>query len=327
MDVEADLYEGVKRWTLKILDQEGQTLRTFTGTDTLPRSLSWDGTREAAESAGVPVTEGIYAARLLVEYRKGDIVGAATEPFYADVNPPKINLLVTTDPFAKTDEGLEGNVFMSLQVENESIITDWVLDVYDDRGNILRSYNGAGDPSGDISWSSHDNGINLSEEMDAFTIALRVTDAGGNVSRLEEKVPLDILVVRRDGKLYLMVPNIIFGAYQHTLSSAGPALETRNKDSLKQVVNIYQRYPDYGLGLEAHALNIYRGGSREAAEEEILLPLTERRAETVKSALIDLGVPSAAISSQAYGGEFPISDVTDRATRWKNRRVEFIMVE
>jgi len=327
MDVEADLYEDVERWTLKILDQKGQTLRTFSGTDTLPRTLSWDGTREAAESAGVPVTEGIYAARLLVEYRKGDVVGAATEPFYADVNPPRINLLVTTDPFAKTDEGIEGNVFMSLQVENESIITDWVLDVYDDRGHILRSYHGAGDPSGDIAWSSHDNGINLSEDMDAFTIALRVTDAGGNVSRLEEKVPLDILVVRRDGKLYLMVPNIIFGAYQHALSSAGPALETRNRDSLKQVVNIYRRYPSFGLGLEAHALNIYRGGSREAAEEEILFPLTERRAETVKAALIELGVPSGAISSNAYGGEFPIADVTDRASRWKNRRVEFIMVE
>ena len=147
------------------------------------------------------------------------------------------------------------------------------------------------------------------------------------MSRLEEKVPLDILVVRRDGKLYLMVPNIIFGAYQHSLSSAGPALESRNRDSLKQVVNIHNRYPEYRLGLEAHALNIYRGGNREAAEEEILLPLTERRAETVKSALIELGVPSADISSSAYGGEFPITDVTDRGTRWKNRRVEFIMVE
>lgn len=57
------------------------------------------------------------------------------------------------------------------------------------------------------------------------------------------------------------------------------------------------------------------------------MPLTERRAETVRNALIELGVPAGVISGEAYGGEFPITDVTDRAVRWKNRRVEFIMIE
>lgn len=272
LDVEADLYEEVERWTLTFLDGDGEVLRTFSGTDTLPYTLAWDGSREDAVSAGVPVTEGLYAARLVVEYRKGDVVGAATEPFYADVVPPEIQLLVTSDPFEKTDEGIEGSVFMSLLVDNESIITEWALDVYDDKGNVLRSYSGAGDPSGDIAWSSRDNGIDLSEEMENFTIALRVTDAGGNVATLKEQVPLDILVIRRDGKLFLMVPNIIFGAYKHTLASAGPALEARNRDSLIQVADIHRRYPHYDLGLEAHALNIYRGGPRERGRRRFSCP-------------------------------------------------------
>ena len=328
LDVEADLYEDVERWTLVFLDETNEVLRTFSDTDTLPYTLSWDGSREDAESAGVPVTEGLYSARLVVRYRKGDVVETTTtKPFYADVVPPDIQLQITSNPFEKTEEGIEGEVFMSLLVDNESIITDWSLNVYDDQGRILRSYDGKGDPSGDIAWSSRDNSIGLNEAMENVTVLLKVADAGGNVATLERQVPLDILVVRRGGKLFLMVPNIIFGAYQHKITSAGPVMEARNRNSLKQVADIHSRYSHYHLGLEAHALNIYRGGPRENPEEDILGPLTEKRAETVRAALIELGISPDSITTEAFGGQFPTADVTDRAVRWKNRRVEFLMIE
>ena len=125
-----------------------------------------------------------------------------------------------------------------------------------------------------------------------------------------------------------MVPNIIFGAYKHTLDSKGPAMKTRNISSLDKVTEIYRRYPHYNLGLEAHALNIYMDNERKSTEEEkILEPLTERRAQTVKDALIDKGLSENMIATHAYGGKFPIVSIYDRSVRWKNRRVEFIMIE
>ena len=74
-------------------------------------------------------------------------------------------------------------------------------------------------------------------------------------------------------------------------------------------------------------MNIYLGDSAKAAEEEkILFPLTERRAETVRQALIDRGMDPDDISTNAYGGKYPITPVDDLQERWKNRRVEFIMI-
>ncbi len=328
--VDAELYEDVTRWIMKISRDTGETVRTFTGTGELPGSVSWDGYMTLLDESDKPIMspEGIYSADIYVEYVKGDLSVAETSSFFLDMTPPEIQLFVTADPFIKTDDGVEGSVFMSVQVENDTPISSWSLDILDDRGNILRSYAGSGDPSGDVAWNSRQerNGL-LNEEFEEFTIKLAVTDEGGNTTMIRESLPLDILVVRRDGKLYLMVPNIIFGAYKGTLESAGPSRELSNRESLADVMAIYDRYPDYNLELEAHALNIYLGGSREEREEAVLLPLTEKRAETVKAALIELGMDEESIRTSAYGGQYPIADVTDRTVWWKNRRVEFIMLD
>ncbi|MBI9101691.1 MAG: gliding motility-associated C-terminal domain-containing protein [Spirochaetales bacterium] len=328
--IDAALYGEVVRWEANCVNENGEDVRTFTGTGELPKFIMWNGKTTLLDKADepVPAAEGLYYTNILVEYEKGDITAAETGRFFLDMTPPEIQFMVTADPFIKTDEGVEGNVFMSVQVRNESPISDWNLDILDDNGNILRAYSGVGDPSGDVAWNSRrDSAGLLDESMASYTIRLSVTDAGGNSSLIREDLPLDILVVRRDGKLYLMVPNIIFGAYKHTLDSAGPSREIQNYESIGRVVEIYDRYPDFNLELEAHALNIYLDGPREDAEEAILLPLTEKRAASVKDALIDLGMDELHIRSHAYGGQYPIADVTDRTVWWKNRRVEFIMTD
>ena len=328
--IDPDLNEDIIRWTLKVLSDSGETVRTFTGTDSLPESVVWDGNKtildDTDEAVGVP--EGSYSSEITVEYAKGDVARAVSGDFLLDKTPPEIQFMVTADPFIKTDYGVEGNVFMSVQVDQSSPISGWNLDIMDENGNVLRAYSGTGDPSGDVAWnSSRDSSGLLNENMKSYTVRLAVTDAGGNTNIISEDLPIDILVVRRDGKLYLMVPNIIFGAYKYTLDSAGPSREIANRESLEKVVNIYNRYPDYDLELEGHALNIYLDGPREEREEEVLLPLTENRAKTVKAALVDMGMDEGSIFVKAFGGQNPIADVTDRTVWWKNRRVEFVMIE
>jgi flagellar hook assembly protein FlgD len=319
--IDSDLHIDVKEWRLLIIDDTGESKKTFSGKETLPAEVPWDGMimQEGNVAAAV---EGMYQAVLYVDYIKGDLVKAESDLFILDNKPPKISMLVKPKPFAQTEQGLEGSVFISVDVEENNDIRGWQLDVYDKRGNNIRTYAGQGDPSGDITWNTSDNGIPLKDGED-YTISLRVTDNGGNTASLRERLPLDVLLVRKDGKYFVMVPNIIFGAYKHTLDSAGPAQEKANMESLKRIVELAERFPEYGLILDAHALNIYLNGPREEAEEEILYPLTERRAAEVKKALIESGMDPGRISSEAFGGQYPIVSVTDRSVRWKNRRVEF----
>jgi outer membrane protein OmpA-like peptidoglycan-associated protein len=75
--------------------------------------------------------------------------------------------------------------------------------------------------------------------------------------------------------------------------------------------------------VEGHAVNI-SGTEREQREE--LIPLSTARAETVREALIERGMDADRISIVGRGGSDPIVPHTDLENRWKNRRVEFILI-
>jgi outer membrane protein OmpA-like peptidoglycan-associated protein len=75
--------------------------------------------------------------------------------------------------------------------------------------------------------------------------------------------------------------------------------------------------------VEGHAVNITQ---TEREEREELLPLSTARAETVRQALIDRGMEPDRISIVGRGGSRPIVPHTDLDNRWKNRRVEFILI-
>ncbi len=324
--VDAAFYDTVERWRLEFVDGFDKVLRSVEGAESLPREFLWDGSMQFA-GPEVKTSEGLYRGRLSVTYLKGDSVVVETAPFFVDVTPPAVNLEATADPFARTDGAIEGDLYITLHIDDAHEVADWSMDVLTADGRIVRSFTGTGDLQDQIVWKDDREEVRNVPVTEQMTIRVRVVDEVGNVATFERRVAIDILVVNREGKLYLMVPNIIFGAYQHELDSRGAEQLQENLDSIGRVVEIYNKYPDYRLLLEGHALNVFRGDAEAAAKEEkILVPLTERRAETVKRALIERGLDPDMIETEWFGGTRPIVDVHDREIRWKNRRVEFIML-
>ncbi|MYM37055.1 OmpA family protein [Duganella sp. FT94W] len=55
------------------------------------------------------------------------------------------------------------------------------------------------------------------------------------------------------------------------------------------------------------------------------LELSQHRAESVRNALIGLGVPSAKIATRGYGEAFPVASNADAGSRQLNRRVEIVL--
>ncbi len=327
--VDASQYDYLESWKLDILDTEGNVVRDIKGEDILPPEIYWDGTSVNADGDISTAQEGEYRVRLSANFQKGDRVETVSDSFVLDITPPQILIDVAADPFAATDDGIEGEVYVTLKVLDNTEINHWSMDVLNGEGDLLRTYSGSGDPSGNIRWNSAESseGSSVSIDNPDFVLRLTVYDSGNNESVFQKEIPLDILLVMKDGKKYLSVPNIIFGAYKYALDSAGPERFTENNRSLDKVASIYRKYPAYGLVLEGHALNIYLDTPREGDEEKILLPLTSNRASSVREALVDRGMSGSKISIEAYGGQFPIASVTDKTVWWKNRRVEFVMTD
>ena len=241
------------------------------------------------ENGGV-LEDGWYRFVFSVEYKNGNKEEASL-PFLIDTVAPTVELKSVANPFVKVEpNSAKGEYFITLDAKDEGMLEGWDMEILDDKDSVLKMFAGEGDPSRLITWNGEVSDV--SEESGVYYIDFTVIDKGGNETVIRRPVVLDILLIERDGKYYLMVPNIIFGAYQFELDSYGEEQYQKNLESIDRVIDIYKRYPTYNLVLEGHALNIYDPQTQAAEnleEEKILEPLTVNRAGEVQDALIERG--------------------------------------
>lgn len=97
---------------------------------------------------------------------------------------------------------------------------------------------------------------------------------------------------------------------------------TRNNAALEEILFFIHEFGPCIVHLEGHANRA--DFSKEYEDEQIaeLLPLSLKRAEEVKKALIERGIDSDFITFESSGASKPVVDFLDDTNSWKNRRVE-----
>jgi outer membrane protein OmpA-like peptidoglycan-associated protein len=88
---------------------------------------------------------------------------------------------------------------------------------------------------------------------------------------------------------------------------------TRNMVKLAEFL---KRYPEARASIEGHTDSVGSASSNYS--------LAQRRADSVRSALIDLGVPTASMSTRALGPDVPVATNDTPSGRQMNRRVEIV---
>jgi outer membrane protein OmpA-like peptidoglycan-associated protein len=102
----------------------------------------------------------------------------------------------------------------------------------------------------------------------------------------------------------------------------------KNKQVLQRLSEILQRYNNYQIRIEGHAVSVFwaNAARAEREEREELQPLSLRRADRVKEELARLGVNITNYTTAGMGGTQPVVPHGDEDNRWKNRRVEFYLI-
>lgn len=91
-------------------------------------------------------------------------------------------------------------------------------------------------------------------------------------------------------------------------------LKPAAKSNLKQMAGIMQKYPENVLTVQGYTDNT---GGQKVNEE-----LSQKRAEAVRAALVENGMPAGTITTQGLGPSSPVADNKTADGRSKNRRVE-----
>jgi outer membrane protein OmpA-like peptidoglycan-associated protein len=139
--------------------------------------------------------------------------------------------------------------------------------------------------------------------------AMAAADADREKAELQRQI--DLLQAKTTERgLVLTLGNVLFATGRADLNAGGT-------DSLNKLVAFLNQYPDRNIMIEGHTDNVGSDASN--------LALSERRAGSVHSYLLQQGVGSQRISSSGLGESQPIADNDTDAGRQQNRRVEIII--
>ena len=137
--------------------------------------------------------------------------------------------------------------------------------------------------------------------MDKQEAAMRQSLA--NVEAADVKRNQDMLTVT-------FKSDVLFAVNSSTLKPGG-------YDELKRVARVLNQYPQTTITIAGH--------TDSTGSEAYNQKLSERRAEAVKTALVNMGVNSARMSTIGYGKSRPVADNDTEAGRQMNRRVEILI--
>jgi flagellar hook assembly protein FlgD/outer membrane protein OmpA-like peptidoglycan-associated protein len=334
-----NLREGIADWNLSVQDKTGAEKRSFTGGSGLPATIDWDG----RDSSG-QVLQGEYTGLLTVGYLKGDRPSARSSVILVDTGGPIVNLSTTPPLFSPDNDGVDDELSFSIAVSSVSPIDEWRLDIGEtavveggapgakpSERNFI-SWGGKGVPAPSIVWDGRSSKGELVEAATDYPYYFSIRDSLGNMTKVQGKLSVDVLVMKEGDRLKIKVPSIVFRANYADFVGLDQETLDRNSKVVKRIAQILNRFRDYRIVIEGNANSEGKiGGYSEAkiAEEEQkeLVPLSLGRAELVRSLLVQNGVDQARLSTAGLGSSEPVVDFKDSVNRWKNRRVEFVLIK
>ncbi|HEQ71766.1 MAG TPA: hypothetical protein ENN69_04690, partial [Spirochaetia bacterium] len=316
---------GIKSWNLEILHEKEGAVRTISGGADVPDTVTWNGKTD--DNSVAP--EGLYTGRLNVEYTKGDKPVETSRQFRLDVSGPAAEITLSPEPFSPDNDGVEDELTIASQVSDPSGISTWKMVITDPVGHPFMHFSGEGTPSAKIIWNGISESGELVQAASDYKLTLSIEDTVGNKSSLEKTIMVDVLVIRDGDKLYIRVPSITFKPNTADYRDVAKEALEKNLWTLSRLARIFKKYKNYQIQIEGHAVSVYwRDPARSQREQvEELIPLSKKRAEAIKQALVDQGIEANRISTVGVGASRPLFPFSDEENLWKNRRVEFILIK
>lgn len=319
--------DGLAAWRLYLRDGAGNTVRVLASAEGSggraaappPEAVLWDGTLEAGRRA----PDGYYSPAAELRYLKGDTLALEGSVFLLDTTPPRVELTASPTPFSPDGDGMGDELFLRIDARDESPVDAWALTILDPAGAPFTSFSGREPPAGPIVWDGRDLDGNLVEAAQDYRYVLRVRDALGNMAEKRGIIPTDVFVLRDGDRLKIRISSIVFSPSSASLAGTDPESAARNAAILDRIAAVLDRYPSYRIRVEGHAVNI-TGTEREERTE--LEGLSLARARAVMDALVLRGVARGRLEARGLGGREPLVPHGDAVARWRNRRVEFILV-
>jgi outer membrane protein OmpA-like peptidoglycan-associated protein/flagellar hook assembly protein FlgD len=315
--------DAVKSWKLEILDSSGTAVKTVSGdASDMADTVSWDGNNDSGSMSA----EGKYSARLSVDYGGTYAANTATsDSFVLDITPPTGSITLSEPLFSP----IEGSPTITLTVDASSRtakIDGWRMAINDPENHLFKAFEAAW-PAKDAVWNGKGVNGDLVQSAEDYPVVAMVRDEYGNVGQLKSVVPVDILVEKTATGFRILSSRIFFKAFTADWQDVRPDLAAQNLKRLNDLAEKLKKFPNYKIKLVGHAVKIYWDNKAlgDIEQRDVLIPLSQARADAIKAALADRGLSESMFTTQGVGASDQLVPDSNLADRWQNRRVAFFL--
>jgi outer membrane protein OmpA-like peptidoglycan-associated protein/flagellar hook assembly protein FlgD len=315
--------KSVNSWKLAIQDSSRQVQKTFSGDGpNLPMMVSWDG----KSAAGSLVPEGKYTARLSVDYGSAFKPASTTStPFVLDITPPTGSITLSEPLFSP----IKGSPSITLTVDVSSAlakIDSWRMEIYAPEHRLFRTFESKW-PTRSVVWDGKGLKGEFVASAEDYPVLVKIRDEFGNVGGLKSLVPVDILVAKTPTGLRILSSNIFFKEFTADYQDVRPDIAKQNMKRLADMAAKLKKFHNYKIKLVGHAAMIYwfNKALGYIEQREVLIPLSQARAEAVEKALVGRGLDSSMFTTEGVGASDQLVPDSDIGDRWQNCRVAFYL--
>jgi outer membrane protein OmpA-like peptidoglycan-associated protein len=313
--------QNFNKYELRIKDTKGNTVKQKNGELAALKAYSWDGKDEN----NTLLPDGMYVAEITLTSESGEKRVISSNYFNLDTTPPEVALVLEPLPFSPDGDGNADMLNLNTTVNDISPVGSWNIKIRDENKQLFHTLKGTDALPGQKTWNGYAADGTQVASATLYTALFTVIDKAGNSASASAELPIDILTFKMGGKQKLLVRSITFAPYKTSF------LNIKNnqvRNTVRWLAGILKKYPAYTLVIEGHALNVYeKNPVKHRKEEAVLLPLSKRRAETIKELMVAEGISADRITTQGMGSSEPIVPPSDSFNQWKNRRVEFLIVK
>ncbi len=252
---------------------------------------------------------------------------------------PNVSAVEIKPQIADYQTGTLKQATFDLKPQARTDIKNWTLDITDKGGNVIRSYTGKGVPPRQISWDGKDVNGNVVTGGIFANYNFRTVDVRGEqvvstesifkVSQVSAReVPLMASVVQEpqvfkapslSEALERSTPSNVIKVPAVSFHESTDRLNGAYYDYLDEVARYIRKHPNSKVYIEGHAYD-------EGNEKEELL-LSQNRADSVMRYLVEKGnVSPDNLYSRGHGESAPLDRSGTEAARFKNRRVDIIIL-
>jgi outer membrane protein OmpA-like peptidoglycan-associated protein len=288
----------VQGWDFEISDSSTQkVVHQQHGQGKLPKSLKWNG----KDLSNKVANDGKYMALLTAQDRAGNNLKSDAVQFTLDGTPPELGLKVASTWLVPSKDRQK----YSLSAADLAGIQSWTLTLADEDDNVLKEYQGSGQPPDTQEW---DGTLSNGESVKPGALVnatLQATDRAGNQGESDPVVFQVDYQASNQEQLTLNLTTLYFNAQSSKLS------DYSRKDLDKAAGSI--------KGYISKSILIVKGYA-SSSESGDLLTLSHARAVEVKKYLVkNMGVPEASVFAVGYAdkeatkkGATPLSEDPDR---------------